>query len=270
MTQLVELQQRYGDYQSAKVAVFAVSYDSVDILKAFAEKRAIDYPLLSDEGSRAITELGLLNEYVNEHYASLGREVPPHVPGVPYPGTFVLDEAGIVVEKDFEQGHRIRPVSPLSAQQLGLATKPAAEATAAGQGVTVTAWLETAAYRPHQKLFVEISMQVEAGLHIYAPGAPEGFHGLRLELDGPDDLTVREIAFPESSPFKVQGIEQTFAVYEGELRTRIPFIVGKNHGSGELKLGVGFQACSDTVCFPPEELTLRLPIEGHDLISPRD
>lgn len=90
------------------IALFAISYDSVEVLAAFAEKHGITYPLLSDEWSKVIRELGLLNEHVFEQHSANGvRRNEAHY-GVPYPGTFVLDERGIVVDKRFFQSYRER------------------------------------------------------------------------------------------------------------------------------------------------------------------
>ena len=55
--QLVELQEAWGSLEEHGVAIFGISYDSVEILAAFAEKRGITYPLLSDEGSQTIRGL---------------------------------------------------------------------------------------------------------------------------------------------------------------------------------------------------------------------
>src|SRR5688572_22683615 len=93
------------------MAVFAISYDSVDVLRAFTEKYGISYPLLSDEGSRIMRQLGLLNEHLAEQSAYYGIQLREHHAGTPYPGTFVLDERGVIVEKRFEQSYRVRPTA---------------------------------------------------------------------------------------------------------------------------------------------------------------
>ena len=69
----MELQEAWPNLQKNGVAIFAISYDSVEVLAAFAEKRGITYPLLSDEGSHTIGALGLLNEqHLVEQHAFYG------------------------------------------------------------------------------------------------------------------------------------------------------------------------------------------------------
>ena len=70
-----------------------ISYDSVDVLKEFAEKRKITFPLLSDPDSKTIKAYGLLNT------SAKGKQE-----GIPYPGTFVLDKDGMIRAKLFHEG----------------------------------------------------------------------------------------------------------------------------------------------------------------------
>jgi hypothetical protein len=62
----VELQEAWPTLQQLGFALFAISYDEVATLAAFADKHDITYPLLSDAGSVTIRSLGLVNEHVAE------------------------------------------------------------------------------------------------------------------------------------------------------------------------------------------------------------
>ena len=107
------------------VALFAISYDSIAILRAFATEHGISFPLLSDEGSHVIRSLGLLNERVQEDHAVYGIQPNPRHVGVPYPGVFVLDERGVVVRKRFHDSYRERDTgSGLIAHDLGPCSRP--------------------------------------------------------------------------------------------------------------------------------------------------
>lgn len=70
-----------------------ISYDSVDILREFAERRGITFPMLSDSHSVIIRQFGLLNEQV----APGSRH-----DGVPHPGIFLVNASGVVLERVFE------------------------------------------------------------------------------------------------------------------------------------------------------------------------
>ena len=107
------------------INLFAISYDSVAILAAFAAKHGIRYALLSDEGSHTLRRLGLINERVYEDHAAYGIQPNPRHAGVPYPGAFVLDERGVVVRKRFHESYRERDTGTgLLAQSLGILDTP--------------------------------------------------------------------------------------------------------------------------------------------------
>ncbi len=74
--------------------MIGISYDSVDILKRFARKANITFPLLSDVGSKTIDAYGIRNMESDN--------------GVPYPGTFVIDAKGVIRAKLFLEGYRDR------------------------------------------------------------------------------------------------------------------------------------------------------------------
>ena len=60
----MELQRHLQEFEAAGIAVFSVSYDSVEVLAGFAEEHGIRFPLLSDEGSSVIKRFGILNTLI--------------------------------------------------------------------------------------------------------------------------------------------------------------------------------------------------------------
>jgi len=59
------------------------------VLREFSEKQGIPFPLLSDVDSEVIRAYGVLNDRVGPEDAILY--------GIPYPGTYVTDEHGVVI-----------------------------------------------------------------------------------------------------------------------------------------------------------------------------
>lgn len=93
------MQSDLKKFDQAGVEVVSVSYDSVEKLKAFAEKRSITYLLLSDEGSKTIDAYGIRN-----------KEIKPGTrqDGIPYPGTYLVDKTGTIRAKFFLEGYAER------------------------------------------------------------------------------------------------------------------------------------------------------------------
>ncbi len=80
--------------------IAAISYDKVRDLERFHKKWRVNFPLISDEGSVMIDQLGLRNEdYKEGHYAH----------GVPHPVILVLDRNKTVTAKLMREGYRDRP-----------------------------------------------------------------------------------------------------------------------------------------------------------------
>jgi peroxiredoxin Q/BCP len=90
---LVQLQNDIPKIEATGTQLVAVSYDPVEVLARFAERRKITFPLLSDPGSKTIRAYGILN-----------AEAKGKAEGVPYPGTFTLDKEGVIRAKLFRNG----------------------------------------------------------------------------------------------------------------------------------------------------------------------
>jgi peroxiredoxin len=94
---LVQLQHDHEDIQAAGIQLVGVSYDDTKVLKTFSDHMKIGFPLLSDPGSKTIEAYHIRNQ------AARGK-----AEGVPHPGTFIVDRAGVVRAKLFLEGYRDR------------------------------------------------------------------------------------------------------------------------------------------------------------------
>ena len=94
---MVQLQSNLREIEATGGQLVAISYDSTAILKRFATKSAVTYPLLSDAGSKTIDALGIRN-----------KEAPERWNGIPYPGTFIVGTNGVIRAKLFLEGYKER------------------------------------------------------------------------------------------------------------------------------------------------------------------
>jgi peroxiredoxin len=242
---LVELQRNLPDFERNNIAVFGISYDPVDVLARFAAAHGVTFPLLSDEGSKVIRELGMLDEQVYEHQAAFGvtnRE--DRFWGVPYPGEFLLDERGVVTQKRFQKNYRERETSQTILEQgFGVAAtshSPAARGEAGG--VAVRSFLDAGEYRIHQRLRVKVEVVVPSGWHVYGLPVPDGYVPLSVTLAPIVGLEVGEPVLPTPHPFRVEGLDEQFFVYDGKVTVAVPLVFTRNVGDQTLHVEVGFQA----------------------------
>lgn len=260
------------------VALFAISYDSVEILRDFAATHGIAYPLLSDEGSRAMRGLGLINERVQEDHAVYGIKPNPRHVDLPYPGVFVLDRDGVVVEKRFYESYRERDTGPgLIAQALGIVAEPSAPVVAAnGPVVTVRAWLDSPTYVFFQRLVLTVEVSIAPGFHVYGQPAGDGLTPLSVEIDAIDGLEVDAASWPLPRPFARPGFDDGLWVHQGVVRGTVPLTFGAAPGGGDHLLGVTvrYQACDGASCLVPSSVRLRVavreaPLVGRSLPAPK-
>jgi peroxiredoxin len=91
------LQRDLKSIEDAGIQVVGISYDDPGVLKTFSDRMKITFPLLSDPGSRTIDAYHIRNE------AAKGK-----AEGVPHPGTFIIDQVGVIRAKLFLEGYRDR------------------------------------------------------------------------------------------------------------------------------------------------------------------
>jgi peroxiredoxin Q/BCP len=91
------LQRDLKSIEAAGVQLVGISYDDTKALKTFSNRMKIAFPLLSDPGSQTIDAYHIRNK------AARGK-----AEGVPNPGTFILDQHGVIRAKLFLEGYRVR------------------------------------------------------------------------------------------------------------------------------------------------------------------
>lgn len=84
--------------KEAGLQVVGISYDSPEVIKKFANSHSIAFPLLSDPESRTINAYHIRNTDADDG----------QIKGVPHPGTFVVDDKGIVRAKLGREGYKER------------------------------------------------------------------------------------------------------------------------------------------------------------------
>jgi hypothetical protein len=247
------------------VALFALSYDPVAVLRSFADKHGIGFPLLSDEGSHVIRRLGLINERVQEDHAAYGIKPDPRHTNLPYPGVFVLDESGVIVGKRFHESYRERDTgTALLAQTLSIldpGPSPAAEAP--GDPTIVSAWLDSPTYSFFQRMHLNIELHLAPGLYVCTPPAPGGIVPLTVHVSEIPGVEVGAVEWPLAQPNRVPGLKGTAPAHTGTVRGLVPLTFAGPPGAGGLtvKVTIDYQACSDSARLPPASVEIGLGIK---------
>lgn len=259
----MELESQVEAFRRRGLGVAALSYDSVAILRDFATRRKITFPLLSDPDSRVIRAFGILNE----------ADYPPGqmAHGVPYPGIFVTDAKGSIRSKFFEKTYVERRTAAslltLAGETVG---SPSSSTETSTPTFTVRPSSSNTEAAPGQRLTLVLDFEIKPAMHMYAPSV-HGYRPLRLRLDPQPLLTIHEASFPASRPYYFAPLDETVPVFEGRFRITQDLTLAGGRDFAELlktpdpKLDIAgaveYQVCSDRVCYPPALLPVHWTIK---------
>lgn len=252
----MELQQNLKKIGQRGLGVAAVSYDSVAVLKSFAERKSITYPLLSDQDSQVIRAYGLLNETVAQSSTQYG---------IPYPGTFILDRNGVVTQKYFETDFRQRyTASEILVRQYGDSAGSANQVIETKHlRVTSSASLVTVHWG--QRLALVADIELKPGMHVYAPGV-EGYIPIDFKLTATPGFQEHPAAYPASRKLHLKAIGETVPVFQGRFRVAEDITIAPEtqvkpvlSPAGDLVVegSLRYQACDAKVCYPPQTVPLK-------------
>lgn len=235
------------------------------MLHEFAEAKGIRFPLLADQGSRVITELGLLDRDLAEHHARFGVPTQEHQVGVAYPAIFVLDEAGRVVDKRIREHYRAREGALQlleEALNLKLPAGGQPQSTTAGH-VAVTAVMDSDRYVRWQETRLHVVFDVAEGWHVYGRPIPTGYTAATVEVETIPEVAIGPPAYPSTNHFRIEGVDEEFHVNEGRFEVLVPFAVNvpPGHGSVDFRVTIRYQTCSESECLPPQAVMLQLRMD---------
>lgn len=248
-----------------------MSYDAVAGLRAFSDEHGIGYDLLSDEGSAVIRRFGILNTLVDPEGPAADLFY-----GIPFPGTYVVDAAGVVTEKFFNRHYATRTsAGTLLDSALGrvLRHEEAPEAARSEQRLRLSAFLSDPNLTLEVTSTLHVRLEMEEGFHVYGEPLPDDYYATTVRVEPVAGLEIGQPVYPPTTPMRFDALGVTLNVYEGVVDVAVPVTaLAELFGAGdaparetvELHVVVDYQVCSDTVCYLPEvaRLSLSVPTAG--------
>jgi hypothetical protein len=231
----------------------------VEILKSFAARRKIDFPLLADPDSKAIRA-----------YDGLNADATGQNKGMARPGYFFIDTKGVIREKFFEAKYRERfsgnnvigklfpalgdeVTDNVQAPHLNLAVEQSDRTAFPGGRVTLTA-----------------EVQLPPDVHVYAPGV-QGYKPIALAMDPASGMEFTPVNYPKANILYLPAIKERVPVFEGKFRITQDLKVS---ATAEFSSSLGadgktfaitgkfnYQACDSKICYLPTSVPVRWQIE---------
>jgi AhpC/TSA family len=168
------------------VKLAAISYDSDEILKFFAERHKIEYPLLGDPDSRIIAEYGVLN-----------KEATGMQKGFARPGYFFIDRNGIIREKYFDPRYRECLTGSSLIGKLFPELGQEVTATVDAPHLRVALEQSDTTGVPGTRVTLVAEVRLPADVHVYAPGT-KGYKPIQLVLDPIAGMKFEPVVYPAS------------------------------------------------------------------------
>ena len=252
----MELADKKAEIAAQGLGLAVITYDSQAALKHFAERKNINYPMLSDAGSAVIRAFGILNENIPQENAFFG---------VPFPGTYVVDPKGTVKSKYFEEDYRERFTAG------AILTR---EFSAAGSNRTEieTRHLKLQTWASNDRVFggsrirLVLAVDLPKGMHVYAPGVQSSYIPIDWKIPDSKGWMAFPPVYPPAKTLHLPAIQESALVYEGKLRVERDVTIAQANElapflSPEKALTLEgtfrYQACDDKVCYTPQNVPLK-------------
>ena len=288
----MELQSRVKELQAQGLGLATISYDSREVLTAFAKQHGITYPMLSDPGSATIKRYGILNTVVAEAFgpnkddpavkADVQRYISvvnpsPNMQGIAFPGTFILERDGRVKSRFFEDFYIERNTVSGVMKRLGVGGDAVAATKISTEHLDLTAYPSDAAIAPGNRFSVVLEITPKRGMHVYAPGA-SSYRVVSVKIAGQPSLRALSLNYPTSEIYHFKPLDERVPVYqkpftlvqelilEGDPKAQAAY-----RGQQTLTITgtLEYQACDDKICYNPVSLPLSWTVNLRPLVFQR-
>src|SRR5579864_6919602 len=172
-----------SQFEKQGVKLAAMSYDSEEILKYFADRHKIEYPLLADPESKTIKAYGVLNAEATGMQKGFAR-----------PGYFFIDPKGIIREKFFEAKYRERLTGNSVVSKLF--PELGQEVTEIVEAPHLQLALEHSdpTSVPGTRITLAAEVRLPEDIHVYAPGT-EGYKPIKLVIDPMPEMELKPVVY---------------------------------------------------------------------------
>lgn len=267
----MELQSRYDALQSEGIGLAVIFYDDQNAIQAFTEKWGIQFPVLSDVGSKVIKTYDIHN-----------REVTPDTAfgdirlyGIPYPGTFVVDRERHVVSRFFEKRYQERVTTASMLRRSGALLSPF-QAHSETSHISVTLSASDDIVAPGNRFSLIVTVSPKSNMHVYAPG-DHSYRIVRLSIDKPEFLRIHESVYPSSEIYYYEPLDESVPVYQQPFDLVQEVTIPMNDDVTKLASTPGesliiegtleYQACDDEVCYLPTQIPLSWNLSWRPLVQ---
>jgi hypothetical protein len=231
----------------------------VEILKSFADRKKIDFPLLSDPDSQTIRAYGVLNNEGSGQFKGMAR-----------PGYFVIDTHGVIREKFFEAKYRQRLSGNNVIGKLFPALGDEVTDNVAAPHLRLDVAQSDRTGFPGGRITLTAEVELPPDVHVYAPGV-QGYKAIALVMDPSPAAEFSPVRYPSAKVLFLPAINEQVPVFEGKFRITEDLQISSAAAfSGSLGTdGKTFtitgkfasQACDSKICYLPTSVPVQWQLQ---------
>ena len=275
----MQLQRDVSILGRAGLGLAAISYDSAGVLREFAQRKSITFPLLSDHESEVIGTYGVADR---KYRKGMGLDVKSEriyddtfgkVPvfGLAYSAVFVLTRDHRVKWRFVSEDFELRLTGAAILEEAVGANADQVRTPIASRTVQITATATNALVGLGNRIRIAVELKIPKGFHVYSPEVGSEYKGVSWQMDKSECLEVEEPVYPKPEWKLMKATGEKLPVYEDTIRISRAISVKPGiresdpsiyqlfcrlcvdpalriHTSGVVK----FQACNDQRCDPPQ------------------
>ncbi len=229
------------------------------ILKSFADRRKIEFPMLSDPDSKTIREYDVLNDEATGQFKGMAR-----------PGYFFLDTKGIIREKFFEAKYRQRFTGNNIIGKLFPALGDEVTDKVQAPHLNLAVEQSDRTGFPGERIILTTEVQLPPDVHVYSPGV-QGYKAISLLMEPTPGMEFTPANYPRAKVLYLSAIKERVPVFEGKFRiTQELKISSTAEFSGSLGTDgktfaiagrLEYQACDSKICYLPTSVPVQWQLQ---------
>ena len=256
-SQLIDLESARRDFEAHGIHIASVTYDSPEVLKAFATRRGIHFTLLSDPDSATIDAFGVRNPEATGYQA-----------GIAIPNYYLIAPDGKILKRFVEGKPEERTTAGYLFEAIygvGAANRSADAVVPSTPHLKVTLAQSDLSVPLGARTRATVKLAPGKGEHLYAPGAETfGYRPIRLTLNPSESYSTKPVLYGKSTILEFPKLKESVPVFETSTQvsqevwpTALPKAKGATGSSSDSTLVVNgvleYQVCNATTCFPPQK-----------------
>ncbi len=228
-------------------------------MKSFADRRKIEFPLLSDPDSKTLRAYGVLNTEATGQYKGMAR-----------PGYFFIDPKGIIREKFFEAKYRQRFSGNNVIGKLFPALGDEVTDKVEAPHLTLAVAQSDRTGFPGGLITLTAEVQLPPNVHVYSPGV-KGYKPIALTMDPAPGMEFGPANYPRAKILYLPAIKERVPVFEGKFRitqelkissaAEFSNSIGTNGKTFTITGKLDYQACDTKICYLPASVPVHWQLQ---------